>query len=122
MATQTTVRTERGTFAQGNPGGPGRPPKTTELTYIRILSEACTPDRFRQVVEAAVEAAISGDNKAREWLSNYLCGSPDGKALLLSKLTAEELQQEFSARRAAVERAAEEHSLSMQEMIYGSTV
>lgn len=122
MATKTTGRTEKGTFAPGHTGGPGRPPRATEISYLRMFAEACPPERFKEIVEAAVESAKAGDAKAREWVSGYLCGNPSDKALLLSKLSAEELKQEFSARRAAVERASEEHSLSMQEMIYGSSI
>jgi len=122
MTTKTAGRTKKGTFAPGHSGGPGRPSRATEISYLRMFAEACPPERFREIVESAIEAAKGGDAKAREWISGYLCGNPSDKALLLSKLSAEELKQEFSARRAAVERASEEHTLQMQEMIYGSTV
>lgn len=118
MATKTVGRTQKGTFAQGNPGGPGRPARVTELTYLKILAEACPPDKFREVVEASIEAAKGGDSKAREWLSGYLCGSPDGKAAMLSRVYTAEQQQDLAERQAAVDRASTEEMLRLQESLY----
>jgi hypothetical protein len=116
--TSITGRTSAGRFAEGNAGGPGRPCRTTELTYLRILAEACPPEKFKEVVESAIESAKAGDSKAREWLGGYLCGSPDGKAAMLSNLHTAELQQELAERQAAVDRASSEEMLRLQESLY----
>jgi hypothetical protein len=67
-------RTSRGTFARGTAGGPGRPPRPVEKDYLRALSDACPPDRWRQIVEKAVQLAEQGDGQARSWLAKYLLG------------------------------------------------
>ena len=118
--TSIAGRTTTGRFAEGNPGGPGRPTRITELTYLKILAEACPPEKFREVVEASIVAAKSGDAKAREWLSGYLCGSADGKAAMLSRLHTAEQQQELADRQAAVDRASSEEMLRFQESLYGT--
>jgi hypothetical protein len=85
---------------------------------LRILAEACPPEKFKEVVESAIESAKGGDSKAREWLGGYLCGSPDGKAAMLSNLHTAELQQELAERQAAVDRASSEEMLRLQESLY----
>ncbi len=67
-------RTPKGTFAPGTAGGPGRPPRPVEKDYLRALSDACPPDRWRRIVERAVGQAEAGDAQARAWLAKFLCG------------------------------------------------
>jgi hypothetical protein len=82
-------RTVGGQFAEGNPGGPGRPRRAIERDYLAALSDACGPETWREIVERAVADAKNGDAKAREWLAHYLLGIP---ALgWLHKLAVEEL-------------------------------
>jgi len=81
-----------GRFQVGNSGGPGRPPRQTELEYLRAISEACGVDTFKEIVTATVEAARRGDDKARAWLSSYLVGNADSKAGRLSKIESAERQ------------------------------
>lgn len=73
-------RDNKGRFEQGNDGGPGRPKRQTEFTYMYVLMEACDPDSWEEVVAGAVQAAKEGDAKARDWLSKYLLGEPQGHA------------------------------------------
>lgn len=122
MSAKTTGRTTKGTFAPGNPGGPGRPSRVTELAYLRVLMEVCTPERFREIVEATITAAKDGDTKAREWVGNYLLGSPDGKAAMLSALYVSEQRQQLNDRKAVVDMAVESQSLELMESIYRTTV
>lgn len=68
------TRKPNGTFAPGNPGGPGRPRRQTEAAYLVALSEAVTLDDWRAIVATAVIEAKSGDAAARKWLSDYLLG------------------------------------------------
>jgi hypothetical protein len=71
-----TGRNGHGRFAPGNPGGPGRPRRVAERDYLRTLSEACPPETWRAICRRAVEDALAGDGKARDWLSRYLLGNP----------------------------------------------
>lgn len=66
-------RDQRGRFAVGNPGGPGRPPREREREYLQSLQEVCSMDAWRQIAMRAVSDAMEGDAKARDWLSRYLC-------------------------------------------------
>ena len=61
-----------GRFTLGNPGGPGRPRRATEATYLLALSDACPPETWQRICQKAVEQAIEGDASARAWLSKYL--------------------------------------------------
>jgi hypothetical protein len=45
------------------------------------LSEAVPLKRWREICNVAVEQAIGGDAKAREWLGLYLIGRPTGHGL-----------------------------------------
>lgn len=67
-------RDERGRFVVGNPGGPGRPARAVELTYLRGLSDELTLDDWRAVVRKAIEQAKAGDAQARAWVTRYALG------------------------------------------------
>ncbi len=69
-----------GLFKPGNPGGPGRPKRQTEAAYLETMLAAVPLDVWSKIVESAVQAALSGDDKARSWLSKYLVGEPSIKA------------------------------------------
>ena len=64
-----------GQFAHGNPGGPGRPRRVAERDYLVTVTEACPPETWRAICRRAVEDALAGDSKARDWLSRYLLGN-----------------------------------------------
>ena len=83
-------RNDAGRFAEGNPGGPGRPRRETERAYLATLAEACPPSTWRVIVERAVKDAKAGDAKAREWLAAYLVGRPESRAGTLHGLAVEE--------------------------------
>ncbi|EHJ46932.1 hypothetical protein DFW101_0917 [Solidesulfovibrio carbinoliphilus subsp. oakridgensis] len=74
----------RGRFAKGNPGGPGRPARETELSYLRAIHAACPPDMWQEIVTKAVSDAREGDPRARAWLAGYLVGAPKAEVGLLS--------------------------------------
>ena len=88
FALQLDARSSR--FAPGNPGGPGRPRRQTERAYLAIISEACPPEAWRQIVELTVKQAKNGQEKAREWLASYLVGKPEHPATTLHGLAVEE--------------------------------
>jgi hypothetical protein len=85
------TRGKGGRYAKGNPGGPGRPRRAIELDYLRTLSERVTLPRWAKIVDAAIELAEAGDDKARSWLSSYALRRP-GEAMPLARIAdAEEL-------------------------------
>jgi hypothetical protein len=67
-----SVRDERGRFLPGNPGGPGRPPRSTEVAYLQRLTEALSPEVFSEIVRSIAEKAKGGDLKAAELLCRYI--------------------------------------------------
>jgi hypothetical protein len=73
--TARSGRDDRGRFAQGNPGGPGRPRRAVESDYLRSLTDRVTPDVWASIVDAVVTAARSGDMRAVEWLTRYVLGN-----------------------------------------------
>ncbi len=83
-------RDDNGRFLPGNPGGPGRPRRAVEADYLAALSEAVPIDRWREICETAIDQAVAGDAKAREWVGSYLAGKPTGNAL--RRLAAAEVE------------------------------
>jgi hypothetical protein len=73
-----------GTFAEHNPGGPGRPRRAVEQEYLAALSDAVSLDTWRRIVKRAAADAEAGDPKAREWLAKYLIGDKPPKLLELA--------------------------------------
>lgn len=64
----------RSAFKPGNPGGPGRPKRITEESYLRKMFQVVTLDDWEAITRRAVEDAKKGDAAARTWLTNYLIG------------------------------------------------
>jgi len=56
----------------GNKGG--RPPRAREEQYNKIMMTACTFEDWEAIVATAVQQAKQGDQRAREWLCDYLVG------------------------------------------------
>ena len=67
-----------GRFAPGNAGGPGRPRRPVEETYLLAITTACPIETWERICAKAVEDALGGDPKAREWLARYLVREPEG--------------------------------------------
>lgn len=55
-----------------------------ETDYLASLSEQVPRGAWASIVSSAVESAMKGDPKAREWLSRYLL--PNDKGNHLSKI------------------------------------
>lgn len=104
--TTTMSRTDRGRFAPGNPGGPGRPRRQTEAAYLRVMMTACPLDAWEEVVRSAVDAAKAGDHQARQWLTRYLVGEAEATAPRPTSVITEELLGTDPAMDAAAERLA----------------
>ena len=86
------VRDDKGRFATGNGGGPGRPKREREVEYYRIMQTACSKADWAAIVDKAVKQARGGDSVARKFLADYLIGPPverkevtgaDGKAFII---------------------------------------
>ena len=69
-------RTEKGTFAKGNGGGPGRPKKEREDKYYEITLNTVSFEQWKRIVTRAAKQAENGDSVARKWLADYLQGAP----------------------------------------------
>ncbi len=112
----TNGRNGAGQFAPGNPGGPGRPRRETERQYLSIISEACPPATWREIVEKAVWQARAGNEKAREWLASYLVGKPIAEAATLHALAVEE---EAGSDPVALEAKARRGEDQMSDLLAG---
>ncbi len=71
----TNDRDEAGRFAAGNKGGPGRPRRAIESTYLATLGDVVGIDDWAAIVRRAVEDAKQGDSQSRQWLSRYVLGN-----------------------------------------------
>jgi len=69
-------RDANGRFVKGYSGGPGRPKKAREERFYELTLSTVTYDKWKKVVDKALEQAIRGDSAARKWLSDYLIGPP----------------------------------------------
>jgi len=91
------MRKSDGTFAPGNPGGPGRPPRRAEDDLLAIVRGAVTAEELTAVMQTLTKRAKDGDVAAARLLLSYLCGTPTdtGTADRLSALErlADELSQ-----------------------------
>lgn len=72
--TRLIERDERGKFAKGNRGGPGRPTANKEREYLQALGSVVSIGDWKAIAIKAKEDAIAGDRYARDWLSKYLIG------------------------------------------------
>lgn len=75
------ARNPDGTFGAGNPGGPGRPRRAVERSYLAALADAVSQEDWREIVAKAVAGAKAGDARARDWLTKHLVGD-DPHALI----------------------------------------
>lgn len=61
------------TWKPGQSGNPkGRPPRSVELQYSRIVMRLCDEKAWARIVEKAIADAIAGDWRAREFLARFL--------------------------------------------------
>lgn len=68
------MRDEQGRFTKGNPGGPGRPSRELEVSYLRAFSDVVDIDDWREIINVAVSGAKKGDHRDRAWLSKHILG------------------------------------------------
>lgn len=108
-----------GRFAPGNPGGPGRPRRAVEREFLAIISEACPPAAWREVVERAVADAKAGDAKARDWLTRYLIGEHPPTLLELAAKEHRGLAADAEIADAAQRQAGEAERQALYESVMG---
>ena len=73
--TNIMARDKAGRFAKGTKAG-GRLPRVREEAYLKITVANCSEEQWGAVVAKAVEQALKGNAKAREWLARYLLPRP----------------------------------------------
>ncbi|MFO0969303.1 MAG: hypothetical protein U0793_27420 [Gemmataceae bacterium] len=114
-----SARNRNGTFALGNPGGPGRPPRAVERDYLAILGDIWDRDAWADVCRRALHEAKRGDARARDWASRYLLGAGGLPTLVtLRQEDAEEAAVEECERqmRLQEERRREAGLISLDEL------
>lgn len=63
-------------FTKGNPGGPGRPPLTTEQKRVKELTRRLKSKDFVDIVDKVIALAKRGERWAVELLFKYQIGLP----------------------------------------------
>jgi len=72
-------RDSRGRFTRGNCAGRGNHggrPKHYATEYADVMKQGLTLKSWRKIVDRAIEQAIEGDHRARQWLAEYVMGKP----------------------------------------------
>jgi hypothetical protein len=69
-------RDNRGRFVKGNQGGPGRPQRHVEESYLSALSRGVSADDWEELGRRMMAQAKQGDTSAALWLSKYLLPPP----------------------------------------------
>lgn len=67
-------RDSKGRWIKGckSPNPKGRTPRQVEREYLDVTMDSVSTDEWRRVVRKALEDAMAGDAKARDWLSRWL--------------------------------------------------
>lgn len=73
MDNPTPDRDNRGRFAPGNPGGPGRRPGYREQLR-RAADEAVTPEHIAALMRRALRAGLEGNLSAAKFVIDRVCG------------------------------------------------
>jgi hypothetical protein len=77
------TRNRDGTFAKGNPGGPGRPRKAYEASRQAVVFRSVPDETVARIIDVLVTAALQGDvQAAKAVLSLVLPAKPDPFELL----------------------------------------
>lgn len=122
-AATTGGRDGRGRFAPGNAGGPGRPKRASEVSYMLAVAEVVPVERWRGIVEQVATAAENGDHKAREWLARLLLGADPGRlSEVLAGVLADGEHFRVSDAIEAREKAAEDEDDDFDGGSYGREV
>lgn len=63
-------------FQKGNPGGPGRPPLTTEQKRVKALTARLKTSDFLDIVDKVIYLGKRGERWAVELIFKYQIGLP----------------------------------------------
>ena len=74
--TVPAVRDENGRFIKGNKASPGRATAAKEKKYLATMVNVVSVKDWESITLMAVEQALEGDYRARDWLTKYLVGPP----------------------------------------------
>jgi len=91
MPNTSLARDNKGQFAAGNAGGPGRPPVAKEEQYLEILRQTVDLSQWQAAITAVLRKAQEGDLRAFEALAKYIMPLPAQRL----KLSEEPQQEEF---------------------------
>ena len=76
-----TKREVGGQYTKGTGGGPGRPAKAVEQSYLNETMLACTPEKWGGIINRAVDDSTAENpkvrNDARAFLKGVLFGKSD---------------------------------------------
>ena len=70
-----STRNEDGTFAKGNPGGPGRP-RRWDRALRKAAAEAVTTEHVTAIMRRATRMALEGNLSAMRFVVERTCGRP----------------------------------------------
>lgn len=107
----TIGRRNDGTFAAGNPGGPGNPHVQKVAKLRSAMLQCVTEKSMRNVIRKLIDMAEGGDLKAIELLLNRTVGKPqDGPNIAIQNIcnAAPELNAKTIADRVRAMRDAGE--------------
>lgn len=76
MENPVDKRDDKGRFAPGNPGGPGRKPEQAAEALRRAVEEAVTPEHLGAVMRRLLRMALEGNLSAIRILLERTCGRP----------------------------------------------
>ena len=110
-------RNANGQFAEGNPGGPGRPRRSVERDYLATLSDTVTTDAWAQICARAVEDAKGGDAKAREWLTRHCIGKEPQSLMELAVKESRGVSSEDEVDQKVEREARRDHVVAGYESI-----
>lgn len=73
-----------GTFAEGNPGGPGRPPGSLSLVgllkkHLEEIPSAEKTSKATSIILKLIAQAERGDSNSQKLIFNYIEGLPQAK-------------------------------------------
>ena len=89
-------RDSNGRFTTGNSGGPGRPSRTVEEQYATAISQCVSVDDWKSVCHRALQDAINGCHKSRQFLASYLIGQPRKTIELIGHEAADQAVEEYA--------------------------
>ena len=67
--------------------------KRNQAVYIQAMSENVSLEDWRKIIKKAVDDAILGDYRARQWIGSYLVGTPIQRVAVDARVTDERFSE-----------------------------